>query len=598
MLIVLYLIMFLSGLLAPSTAEAETILWTDDFDDGQLSEWQEVRSQQHHHPDQPCLNAGQSAKWEIKNGQAGIVISGGPSCETELIPTGLNLEQVNNFEVEFDWYLAESIHMDRNMLLMWQDEHNWYGVKLLDTKIKLQKIIDGEKADLYFNWGFYPFEAEQSYHFRVQRADSIISLWVEDELVFQTVDGPPYINGYYTPGLQASTGAIVRSSSWFDNFVVRSLDIAGEKKLNVPLYQQTNSRWKNHEYDQASEWSHQPTIQRWGCALSSAVMILNYYGINQLPNDHPVNPAYLNVWLKDQPDGYVGQGLVNWLALTRLSHELSPILDTPSLEFGYLDANNHNQVIQQLEQNQPVIVQIPGHFLVADGYPPNQDDLYIKDPAYNYHLLSEHEEAPLSFRTLTPSQTDLSYLLLVTEPTLKVKWQNSEGQTPAKLQIYSEYLQAFEDENQAGTEIKLFQSLPKPASGEYQLLLETESEIEQLVELYAYDVQGQVKVFSQPVTTATVLNLNYDSQSMENTTLKPESNPFISFKLLLTQFYQTHHITVKYAYLKLHQLANWAESDTDNHDRYQHLILDQLDQLKEFISPTAAKKLKQILIGL
>lgn len=80
----------------------------------------------------------------------------------------------------------------------------------------------------------------------------------------------------------------------------------------VPLLKQTSEPWQGLEYDSASIWNPSNTsINTWGCALTSAAMVLQYYNYTKLPDGTALDPGTLNTWLKNQPDGYVGNGLVN-----------------------------------------------------------------------------------------------------------------------------------------------------------------------------------------------------------------------------------------------------------------------------------------------
>ena len=127
-------------------------------------------------------------------------------------------------------------------------------------------------------------------------------------------------------------------------------------------------------------------------------MIFRYHGIDRLPDGRELTPSTLNSWLTDQPDGYIGPGLTNWIALTRLSRQMHPVLGTPVLEYQRLTSANISAASNQISQSLPVIVQIPGHFLVAKGIAAGQDDLIINDPAYDYDYFNQHAVSPISTR--------------------------------------------------------------------------------------------------------------------------------------------------------------------------------------------------------
>ena len=553
--------------------QASEVLFTDEFIVDNLESWAVVRNSQHHHPEKPCFNGGYPAEWEVTDGKLGININSG-ACITEIIPQNLDLSEVNNYEFEFEWYFPISTHMDRNVLIKWQDVDNWYGLHILDDKILLEKVIAGKAESLYNNWGYYQFEADQNYDFRISVINDLITVWINDQQILQTLDRPPFLIRNKTVGFRASSGNIFQSSSWFDNLIVKSLDQDGEKKLSVPLYKQHDPKWKNHEYDHANDWSKSPSIARWGCALTAMTMILDYHSINQLPNDQKLNPASLNAWLQDQDDGFIGGGLINWLAVTRLTKTISEVLKTPTLEYEWLEGEIKNAV-DEIDKNQPVVLQIPGHFLVGNGYDASKTDLLIKDPAYQRDLLSQHEADLQSIRSFKPSYTDLSYLLIVHDPETKISLIDESGQIPAKLKIYQEYVKSNEAEEQ--TKIKIIQSLAKPENEKY--LLKTEGGI---IEIYTYDTEGEVTILTQEVIGNKIFELNYDSQSKSQ--LIEITNKFTLLRDLLKTLYESGEITTKYAYLKLDQLAAYAENDELNRERYQELIIKKIGDLTEFIT--------------
>ncbi len=575
MLLVFYLFLFLVA----KPIQASEVLFKDDFNAGEMSSWVVARNSQHHHPQESCFNKGYPTEWEIVGGRLGINISGSP-CTTEIIPQNLDLTKINDYEFEFDWYFPTSTHMDRNVLVKWQDKDNWYGIHILDNKLLLQKVISGQLESLYNNWGYFQFEADQSYSFKIGVIDDSIMVWIDGQRVLKTLDRPPFLSGYKTLGFQASSGNIFHSISFFDNLIVSSLSQAGEKKLGVPLYKQRDPEWRDREYDHASEWAETNTIARWGCALTSATMILDYHGINQLPSGLKLNPAKLNLWLKNQPDGYIGEGLINWLAITRLTQIMSAELNTPILEYQWLEGKIEN-AIGKINLGQPSILQLPGHFLVAEGYTTQQTDLFIKDPAYNHRLLSQHQVDLLSVRSFTPSHTDLSYLLIVHDPETKVSLIDESGNFPTELKIYPEYLQSFSDESEEQTKIKMIQSLAKPSAGKYLLKIESEEDKNKKVEIYTYDTEGEVTISTQEVLDTKLYYLTFNPTGKSQ--LNEITNKFTLFRDLLKTLYESGDITTKYAYLKLDLLAAYAEKDEINQTRYENLIAKTAQELEEFV---------------
>jgi hypothetical protein len=402
---------FISSHAAPVNAQT---VFSDNFDDGDISNWTVVRNARLYEKTEPCMNGGVPAAWHVKNGRAGIEIDS-PPCETEIVPSNFQLGD-KGYTYEVDWFMAETMEMDRNLLFLWQDPKNWYDIKIYGNSVLIQKVINGQSMELENDYMPYPFEANKSYHFKITMSENhLITVEINGKVLMTSRDYAPYIEGYRTAGLQASVGANRRSVNYFDNWQVTNHGVTPTPSptpvpISMPHFKQTDPNWASQIYDHATKWSSNPTISRWGCALSSAAMILRYHGINQLPGGIELNPRTLNTWLQTQPDGYIGEGLVNWVALGRLTQQMSSVLGTPKLEYTRINTNLIAAAVSELEALKPVILQIPGHFLVGSGVTSDKQDLQIKDPAYAHTLLSQHSQPLQSVRAFQPSHTDLSYI--------------------------------------------------------------------------------------------------------------------------------------------------------------------------------------------
>lgn len=250
--------------------------------------------------------------------------------------------------------------------------------------------------------------------------------------------------------------------------------------LNVPDIKQFALPWKNDIYDRANLWSTNPTIERWGCALTSATMILNYHG-------HLIDPKVLNNWLKSQIDGYLSNGLVNWLAITRFTR-LHDTPASPALEFLRKEPTNDN-LTGELENERPTILKEPGHFIV--GKSQTADSFGINDPAYTDRpTLASYENAFTGLYTFTPSHTDLSYLLLTVEPQFNLKVFDINGNEITGNTFIEEPL---EDDVDGGAEtglLKIFE-FPKPPAGNYKIEVSGQTGNYHL-DTYVYNQDGEV----------------------------------------------------------------------------------------------------------
>jgi hypothetical protein len=261
--------------------------------------------------------------------------------------------------------------------------------------------------------------------------------------------------------------------------------------LNVLDLKQYDSRWKSLIYDNAINWSSTPTIERWGCALTSASMVLNYYGFNALPDK-------LNTWLKNQPDGYLSNGLLNWLAISRYS-KLFSSHTLPTLEFKRL-GNIPSLLINELTNNRPSILEVPGHFVVAYSQTPTS--FGINDPGYsNRPTLLSYSDTFKSIRSFTPSHTDLSYILLTIDQIFNLTVLDSKGnEINVNTYIDDPLVDDVDNLGTSGNPLKIFE-FPKPANGEYTIIIQGNGEY--TLTSYLYDKNGNV---TKNITHKTIEN--------------------------------------------------------------------------------------------
>ena len=284
---------------------------------------------------------------------------------------------------------------------------------------------------------------------------------------------------YYTGGHNVNTG------KYFNTVYMASFgDVSGG--LSVPNIKQYSPPWNDDEYDHASQWfPSNPTVERWGCALTSASMVLQ-------TNGHNINPDGLNDWLKAQPDGYVRNGLLNWLAVSRYSFTNSSP-DSPALEFMTFPADN-NVLDSELEAERPPVVRVPGHFAVVKG----KESLgyYVNDPASSTNVLLSQVEADhlgpyFRIYSYYPSSTDLSYIMLVLNEGFNIQVFDENGN-----EILGDYFVENPLIDNIGGEPLNEESLgvymyPKPESGNYRAEVSGGTSSYQL-DSYLYDKNGNV----------------------------------------------------------------------------------------------------------
>lgn len=433
----------------PVHASTQVVL-AEDFNSDWTQRWHLGQNQQLLQPQLPCWYQQQPTGWRLNQGQAVLHIDG-PPCFLDLVPTAVDLRGAGSYQLRLRWTPLESLWMDRSLPFLWTDAQNWYNLKFFGQRITLEKVIAGQSWPIPDGQAEYPFAVNVPHLIELHvRPQAQISLLINQQPVLQVADQPPFLplQRPHRIALRGSVGAVARSVTAVNDILLTRQVEASNITLNVPLWRQNDTKWQDDEYNHARQWTANPTIKRWGCALASMVMILRYHQITQLPDGQELTPQTLNQWLRQQPDGYIGGG-VNWLAVTRLTQLLSREQRTPKLEFNRQNGPLTTilaQAVSELRQQRPVIVGYPGHFLVVDGVtqpelPPTPDRILIKDPYYPYHRLGQHRAAEevYTIRRFRPSQTDLSYLLFVLPPQTTLTLHNSRGEA-VPVEQYQEFI--------------------------------------------------------------------------------------------------------------------------------------------------------------
>ena len=565
------------------------VLFEDHFDRTELGSWQEVRNWQWVSNTQNCQWFGQAAHWRAQNNQIGIELQSNP-CVTELAPLQFQLQPKQEYQVEFRMQMNESIDMDRAFTFAWQDVNNWYDLRLFGKQLVIQKVVDGQQYFLTSSEGNYNFLPDQSYVFKVIfQPGKTISVLVNNTPVINALDTTPVIANPTTIALKAGVGENPRAITWFDDVKVEDLD---KNLLHLPVERMTqrDALWGLNEYDTGHLWSDQPTIERWGCALTSAAMLLRSYGLQTIQNGIALTPATLNDWLKSQADGYLGQGNVNWIAITRLTAEISKRLGTPKLEYlrHQLGAEGNLELARkEILANRPVIGEIVGHFFVGSGLQFSPLDLLITDPAYKFTNFSQHKEPLLSVRTFVPSHTDLSYFLFTLSPELQLEVFDPAGKK-IPLTIFSDQLQASDDPTKKNLALRQTQ-IAKPISGTYTLKVTQATPGPFTIKVYTYGQEAKLTQLQETGVVGpapVVLKLQYEKESSQ-ARLTPEYNSNTFGQLM--KFSQLPNSRSRQQLEKL--AASTFRSSRGSRSQY-------VKQLKDFINHPSSgftNKLRQIL---
>jgi hypothetical protein len=365
--------------------------------------------------------------------------------------------------------------------------------------------------------------------------------------------------------------------------------------LPVELIKQTSSPWGDLIYDSAQQWSGQPTISRWGCALTSLTMVMRSYGLVTMPDGSSVTPAAVNAWLLSEPDGYIGQGLLNWWAGTRLIAQISEQYSTaaqllPKLEFSYQAIDWQTRLRQELDQQHPAIVQLPGHFVVVHGFSSANNDFLIHDPFYDFTQLGQHPPA-LSLRLFTPSQTDLSAIVIAHRPNVTIALTNQANQPVG--QTWTEWLESDPEEERITA--WQFTVINQPADGTYHLLLEG-AQADGDVQILAYNQSAKVQTLTpakSEVNDFAQLNLKLQFNKTTGATLDQ-----FSWDTFLTQLSATYHdqLIDQPTFTRLQMLVKLAgKTDQTSWPRYKTYLKNILALTKNQTNLEKINELQVIL---
>ena len=454
---------------------AESVLFEDNFDSG-FNGWNLINN--------TCNYNGQPASWNWINNGLEIKFNNSSFCKTHITPNSLIIPENIPYRYEVRMKIT-SKNMDRNILFKFKDLNNWYGLHTIGNNLYLERVVGSFNPQPDF-YAPYVFDDNGTYDFAIDVDLDQVKVYINGSLIM-TANISNYFLENYSAGLRASTGANSSSEVWFDNFKVTSL--APDNILPVPDLKQYDPLWGLEEYDAASMWAPgAATIERWGCVLTSAAMILQYYGF-------PISPGELNTWLNSQPDGYLRNGLANWLAISRYTEENRNTAGE-ALEFLRYGADD-TLLTSELEAARPPIFKVPGHFGVAIGA--EGANFAVNDPASATNTLlsqveADHGGAYQNLYSYTLSSTDLSYLMLVVNEGFVINVLDTDGNPVGESAIDGPLEDDVDGGADSGQSLNVF-LLPQPPNGEYEIQINGNGFYQ--LDSYFYNREGEVHQDSQ-----------------------------------------------------------------------------------------------------
>ena len=357
-------------------------------------------------------------------------------------------------------------------------------------------------------------------------------------------------------------------SYWVEDYLpvgAGNEEVAGNQYISTSTMARhaTSDHLINRYYRQTDpDWASAPlghsrtlTIGSDGCAMVSALMLLEYYGhhtnfergnsynYQEGTYDRQLNPALFNEWLKSRPYGFLEGVYLNWAEISRFSLEshrhyysaMGPNL--PKLEFlavggaGVGEGRMREAINEDLTSRSPVILNIGGsfgHFNVAvNNHSEEPYDLFsegdwvVADPYYSgwrswQQIKEKGRHNLLGVRRFVPSFTDLSYLIFYSfSDQLQIRLINDEGEATLLEPWADEITSPLSEEEMP----LLYQyTLAKPETGYWTISIVNPAEEGARVSALIYSTEAEVLAAEENILVEAegVVMLNLDLQKEES----------------------------------------------------------------------------------
>ncbi|MFI5265586.1 MAG: hypothetical protein ACHQT7_02470, partial [Candidatus Levyibacteriota bacterium] len=175
----------------------------------------------------------------------------------------------------------------------------------------------------------------------------------------------------------------------------------------------------------------------------------------------------------------------------------NPAFTFDALEYRRIGGYSPLKLAQDLEQNIPGILEVPGHFIVGKGKVGNTI-FTINDPYYSKLFLSDYFNSFLALGEFIPSHTDLSYMMFVVDDGVTLTVKDVNGNV-----VGDGFIQTPLDRD-GGTgkngNSKVFYYVPAPTDGSYELAISSATNKKYKLQSYFYDKDGKVKTSSDSGT--------------------------------------------------------------------------------------------------
>jgi hypothetical protein len=220
------------------------------------------------------------------------------------------------------------------------------------------------------------------------------------------------------------------------------------------------------------------------------------------------------------------------LALSRLSKlakSINNITAFNALQYNRTGSGGKNKLTADINNLLPDILEVPGHFIVAKGI--SGTTFNINDPYYNRSTLNDYSNTFLTLGTYTPSYTDLSYIMLNTDPSITITVKDSNGNAVGESFIQQPLVND-DNPSQVNSPIQIFY-LPQPQTQDYHLTISSSTDKIYDLHAYLYDQDGNVNVLDQNGLIGTGktdnFTINFDQQNFSNS----KNTKIVTFQSLI-----------------------------------------------------------------
>jgi|GEM_PF-1952477 len=343
-------------------------------------------------------------------------------------------------------------------------------------------------VDVQLSNGVFAFSHHEWQEVVVSRVANHYEVSVNDVVIFSTIDTSRIIDS-----LGIGSPIIANTMQTWPSYYVdfAGINISAPESASFPHYSQLDPIWASDEYDHASTWASEGDreMEEWGCVTSSAAMVLKHFEVNHPDTNEITDPQNLNDWLTGQPDGYVRNGLVNWLAVTRYAH-LSEMAgySTQSLEYvrePYSETSVSGRLAE--DPSLPVIVKnTNSHFFPI--YDEDGDDWLVSDPLESASSEIAKTTSLVTSNILIPSHTDLSYMMWIIEPGDVLRLYDSAG----NLLSTESVIETLGGTGGSGASVQLVY-FQQPMTGSYHVEIDNPGGSTDPIEMYFYNQEGEIK---------------------------------------------------------------------------------------------------------